>query len=89
LGREGIRKIKIDDIIILPFKHRNKSTDSVDRPFAEVHFTSIDMSSSIKEAKIKNHTALISWGYQGLPQDPEDRLTNWMGFTVYYYTVGQ
>jgi type IV secretory pathway component VirB8 len=90
LGRDGIREIKIDDIIILPFKRKNETLSApVERPFAEVHFTSIDMGSSLKETKIKRQTALISWGYRGLPQDPEDRLTNWMGFTVYYYTVGK
>ena len=90
LGREGIREIKIEDIIILPFKHRSDtSSTEVERPFAEVHFTSVDMGSSLKEAKIKHETALISWGYRGLPQDSDDQLSDWMGFTVYYYTVGK
>ena len=88
LGLQGIRKIKIDDIILLPYKHK-ANTSRVERPFAEVHFTSITIPSMAKRPIIKRHTVLLSWGHRGLPKDPADQLTNWTGFTVYYYKVGR
>jgi type IV secretory pathway component VirB8 len=86
--RFGVRKIKIDDIIILPFKPLQKGNSSLkQRPFAEVHYTSIAVGSASRPPKIRSHTALISWSYQGIPRDPAERLTNWMGFRVNYYKV--
>jgi type IV secretory pathway component VirB8 len=89
LGREGVRKIKIDDIILLPFKSVPTKRSSVQRPFAEVHFTSVDVTPLGKKPVIKSHRALISWAYHGLPTHPDERLTNWMGFRVHYYKLGE
>jgi type IV secretory pathway component VirB8 len=88
LGREGVRNIKIDDIVLLPFSPSlDKNQPNLKRPFAEVHFTAIDVNSLTKIPTVKSHRALIAWTYEGLPESPEERLTNWMGFRVTYYKV--
>ena len=88
MGRQGVRKIKVNDVILLPFKSSKKfERVASQHPFAEIHFTSIEMTSLSGIPKIKNHTAILSWGCLGIPEDPEERLVNWMGFKVYYYNV--
>lgn len=87
-GRSGLRKVTIDDIVLLPFKQVRKSeTIANQSPFAEVHFTTVDMPGNTHHPKITGHTALLSWQYHGMPSDPEERLNNWMGFQVHYYEV--
>lgn len=88
LSRSGIRKIKINDVILLPFSATQHLTKNKGKnPFAEVHFTSVEMTPHGSTTQVKNHIALISWQYSGIPSDPAERLTNWMGFRVYYYEV--
>jgi type IV secretory pathway component VirB8 len=89
LGRDGIRKIKIDDIILLPFKTVVNKQSSQKHPFAEVHYTTIDIKPLQKTPVVRSHRVIISWSYRGLPLNPEERLTNWMGFQVRYYRAGE
>lgn len=89
LGRDGVRKIKIDDIILLPFKSVMNKKSGQKYPFAEVHYTSVDVNPLEKMPVVQSHRLLISWSYRGLPIDPEERLTNWMGFQVHYYKIGE
>lgn len=87
-GRTGLRKVTVDDIVLLPFKKvRGSKTLANQNPFAEVHFTTVDMPNGSHRPKITNHTALLSWRYEGIPSDPDERLNNWMGFKVHYYEV--
>lgn len=88
LGREGIREIKIEDIVLFPFDPTKVySNKQVARPYGEVHFKSFEFSGKTQQPVIQDHRAILSWNYHGLPSNMEDRLTNWMGFRVYSYRL--
>ena len=88
LGRQGVRQVTIEDIILLPFTPKGSQTSGrTTLSYAEVHFKALTLHEGDAHPHLQSHTALIGWSYHGLPTDPVARLSNWMGFKINYYNV--
>lgn len=90
-GNKFVRSVKIEDVNFLDNEELN-SHDQHEvnhKNLSEIHFIVSDKNmSSGKESKTP-YVAIISWGYGGIPNDPEVRWMNWNGFTVTSYQRNQ
>jgi len=90
-GNKSVRSVKIEDVNFLDNEDGNVNEKHKEnhRNLAEIHFIVTDKNmSSGKESKTP-FVAIISWGYGGIPNDPEVRWMNWNGFTVMSYQRNQ
>lgn len=100
LGKSGYETVKIESIVFLDNKdkniqnntntknkHSNKNLNDLHKNLAQVNFVVITHNDQNSTTTSKPLTALISWGYRGISNDPNDRWMDWNGFTVTHYQV--
>mgnify|MGYP002624746710 CR=1 FL=1 len=92
LANKGYRTVHVDSVIFLDSIFHNQGevkSKQTHHNLAQVNFTITDhfKNSAYKQAKAL--TVLMSWEYQGMPNNPEDRWRDWDGFTVTHYTITQ
>ena len=87
LGDSGTKTVHVDSVLFLDSRTKNNPVQHIasHQNLAQVNF-------SVTTTKNGNpttvpYTALISWRYQGTPQDPSAAWLNWNGFTVTEYQV--
>ena len=92
LGNHGFRSVHVDNVVFLDAARNNKGKPTAQQThhnLAQVNFTVTDHFKNSAHETTTALTALVSWGHQGTPRDPNDRWRNWDGFTVTRYTVEQ
>lgn len=100
LGKSGYETVKIESIVFLDNedknihnnrnvknKHTNKNLNDLHKNLAQVDFVVITHNNQNSTTTSKPLAALISWGYRGISNDPNDRWMDWNGFTVTHYQV--
>lgn len=92
LGSQGYRTVHIESVVFMDADNQNDGKPAASRTHhntAEVYFTITDH----QRGSAKTHTipmlAVMSWDYQGMPDNQEDAWRNWNGFTVTHYQVAQ
>lgn len=90
LGNNGLRIVKVEDVIFLDAAETLAHHHSKHTPLpklAKVDFITTDTVGEVTT----QHTwvATISWEYLGTPNDKEAAWVNWNGFTVTSYRVDQ
>jgi len=91
LGEKGVRTVHVQSIVFLGNKERTQANAAAGTPhtLAEVNFTLTEHDNASGKEVTVPLMAVISWTYQGTPDDPDALWRNWDGFTVTSYTVQQ
>lgn len=96
LGKSGYETVKIESIVFLDNENKNSTVQSkrtkpnistIHKNLAEVNFVVTTHNSQSNTTTSKPLTALVSWGYRGISNDPNNRWMDWNGFTVTQYQV--
>lgn len=89
LRNHGYRKVHIESIIFLDNISRNNDQNHSHHNLAQVDFTiTEDEQQNGRETHLPV-TALVSWGYRKVSNNPEARWRDWDGFTVTEYQLHQ
>ncbi len=90
-GNKIVRSVKIEDVNFLDNEDLNANEKRVNnhKNLAEVHFIVTDKNISSGKETRTPYVSILSWGYGGIPNDPETRWMNWNGFTVMSYQRNQ
>lgn len=81
LAAKGYRTITINSILPISNKTKNKA------PIAQVSFITHDFLFGSQRSINTPYTALVSWRYLGVPNNPNKALHDWDGFQVTKYLV--
>lgn len=94
LGHQGYQSVRIENILFLDSEksnnpHRKRGRDILHHNLAQVDFVVTTYNKANGHHTTLPLTALISWSYRGIPNNPSDRWMDWNGFIVTSYTVKQ
>jgi len=86
-GQHSYQQVTIEHVLLLD--QHNLMSQQADNSLeqAQVYFTVADYDSAARLQQQLDFSALITWQYQGEPDNPQDKWRNWLGFTVNHYTV--
>lgn len=87
LGEKGTRNVHITSILFLDQENNQKIGNH--RNLAQVDFTVTERDRATNLQTTIPLTALISWQYHGMPQNPNDAWQNWDGLTITNYEIQQ
>ena len=96
LGKSGYETVKIESIVFLDKENKNSqkhmhskniTLNDLHKNLAQVNFDVITHNDQSNSTTSRPLTALISWGYRGISNDPNERWMDWNGFTVMNYQV--
>lgn len=91
LGRQGSRSVSVSNINFLDNVLDNK-TDALHHDhhnLAQIDFTVTEFNPKTNETVKLPLSALVSWRYQGTPEDPNLAWENWDGFEVTYFKASE
>ena len=85
LGARGYRTCEVESIIPLS-SDLNRSGRHF-RNMAQVQFVIKDHLFGQEQVVTSSYKAMVSWRYRGLPNNPQQMLSNWDGFEITHYWV--
>jgi type IV secretory pathway component VirB8 len=82
LGVKGYRTVQVNSILKLDDVAESRNKKDLHSNLAQVSYLVTDHFVGSSETISVPYLALISWEELGVPEDPEQKLQNWDGFTV-------
>lgn len=87
LGSKGYRTIVVQSILPLDSESQNTRSHGGHINLVQVDFMAIDHLFGESKTLDTPYTALVSWRYRGVPNNPAELYSNWDDFTVTKYQV--
>jgi type IV secretion system protein VirB8 len=87
LGAKGYRTIVVNNVLQLDSIDKNHDGQGRHVNFAQVNYVVEDHLFGQNQVIKTPYTALVSWEYNGVPDNPEKKLRDWDGFSVTKYVV--
>ena len=82
LGAKGYRTVQVNSVLRLDDESQSKNKKDLHSNLAQVSYLVTDHFLGSSDTISVPYLALISWETLGVPEDPEQKLRNWDGFTV-------
>ena len=82
LGAKGYRTVQVNSVLSLDDESQSKNKKDLHSNLAQVSYLVTDHFLGSSDTISVPYLALVSWETLGVPEDPEQKLRNWDGFTV-------
>ena len=82
LGDKGYRTVIVSNIMPIDSEAKNNANEKDHQNIAQIDYVVIDHFFGDSSTIRTPYSALISWKYNGVPNDPQTMLQNWDGFTI-------